>query len=815
MAAKAGQASIEIDADLQKLFASLERAKQATVSAAAEGSKHFAKFTAGIAAATAGMVAYVNRSQVATAAMQGFGKAVAAVSVGMSTVVKTLGQAALMVAGGSPLGVALTGALLGHPILGAAAGLAVTQRGQRAARGIGSALSAAGAFAARAPLLAAAGAATGLGVAIAGISLAAKAGSAGIDALKDAFKETRKETKDLSKEINELKESADKLSKNMPEGNELREAQLRRLGNLTGGLTSPFAQLVKGEVSSEVIREADDALKELTLRFGDHQKAAVALAEALKHPERAMQALRDAGIRFTAEERKTLESTRTFTERLQNAAKVLEIIERQAAKPVTRAGFVEFMEQLGTFLGSTSAQLLTAITDGIKNLISEISRLSGLTFLITKLDEAFRSLGKAMELVNKRLFPETTEQQLENVRARIADINKQLEELKRQTGSMGDSGIMDLLTGGAFSRNLRDVRRRSLEESLAEARGREGHLLAQEAARREQERIAQLELQNSKIQDQLQARREELRLLQAGNRAQLEASRIAAELGVDKNDPRVKELARLNQQIEDRRRAIAQAGQLTVFERENMQLTQQIQLFRFGNQEMEIRNKLLQIELQAAQRRQQLTPDQKKQLEDGMKTLQRIKDISSAIENAFTSAFGSMADALAEFAATGKFEFKQLADTIVQQLVRIALQATVIKPLIDSITGFFNPMIASAISPGSTTSAIKSAGKFAEGGSFTVPGGATGDQPYLIGLSAGERVDVTPSGRKGGPNGTVINTIVNSSKDFNVSTQEREGPGGVRIIDQVINEVGRRIGRGDLDNTFGARFGMTPRMVQR
>jgi truncated hemoglobin YjbI len=40
-------------------------------------------------------------------------------------------------------------------------------------------------------------------------------------------------------------------------------------------------------------------------------------------------------------------------------------------------------------------------------------------------------------------------------------------------------------------------------------------------------------------------------------------------------------------------------------------------------------------------------------------------------------------------------------------------------------------------------------GQFADGGNFTVPGNGGGDQPFLIGLTPGEQVDVTPAGGGG------------------------------------------------------------------
>lgn len=47
-------------------------------------------------------------------------------------------------------------------------------------------------------------------------------------------------------------------------------------------------------------------------------------------------------------------------------------------------------------------------------------------------------------------------------------------------------------------------------------------------------------------------------------------------------------------------------------------------------------------------------------------------------------------------------------------------------------------------------------GGFAQGGSFTVPGNGAGDRPYLVSLTPGERVDVTPVGKRSSGDGAII-----------------------------------------------------------
>lgn len=69
-------------------------------------------------------------------------------------------------------------------------------------------------------------------------------------------------------------------------------------------------------------------------------------------------------------------------------------------------------------------------------------------------------------------------------------------------------------------------------------------------------------------------------------------------------------------------------------------------------------------------------------------------------------------------------------------------------------------------------------GGYAEGGSFVVPGTGAGDRPYMVGLTPGERVTVTPKGDGGGVNVNINIANIRALSD----------------IDYLVQEVQRRIG---------------------
>ena len=53
---------------------------------------------------------------------------------------------------------------------------------------------------------------------------------------------------------------------------------------------------------------------------------------------------------------------------------------------------------------------------------------------------------------------------------------------------------------------------------------------------------------------------------------------------------------------------------------------------------------------------------------------------------------------------------------------------------------------------------------FAHGGEFIVPGSGLGDQPFLLGLTPGEHVSVTPRGQQPGGGDTYITVNISDVK---------------------------------------------------
>lgn len=164
------------------------------------------------------------------------------------------------------------------------------------------------------------------------------------------------------------------------------------------------------------------------------------------------------------------------------------------------------------------------------------------------------------------------------------------------------------------------------------------------------------------------------------------------------------------------------------------------------------------------------------------------------VEDAFSSAFGSMTDALAEFATTGKLNFRELANSIVADINRIAAKALASKifggfastPEAGGKTDTFD--FGSAItalfgggsgtpagSGGSFDSAALADGisNFAHGGQFKV-GGSGGTDSQFVGFKASpdETVTVTTPGQQVGGVKVVINVNTPDANSFRQSSSQ-------------------------------------------
>lgn len=191
-----------------------------------------------------------------------------------------------------------------------------------------------------------------------------------------------------------------------------------------------------------------------------------------------------------------------------------------------------------------------------------------------------------------------------------------------------------------------------------------------------------------------------------------------------------------------------------------------------------------------------------------------VADIFQIAKDAVGRAFRSMEDALVRFVTTGKANFRDLADSIISDLARIAIQRGITQPLADFIGPLFSSFAASLFHRGGIVGEHASTRAAPAAAFLGAPrlhsGGILAPDEVPAILRRGEAV-FTP-GQLAALGRVTVNVINNTPAQ--VRTQEREDR-GERVIDVIIEQVtglmGRDIARGaGLAPLLERRYGLSP-----
>lgn len=85
---------------------------------------------------------------------------------------------------------------------------------------------------------------------------------------------------------------------------------------------------------------------------------------------------------------------------------------------------------------------------------------------------------------------------------------------------------------------------------------------------------------------------------------------------------------------------------------------------------------------------------------------EEAKDWTKSMSDAVTQVFGGMEDALANFVTTGKLSFTDFANSVISDLARIAIRASITGPLSSMLGGFFGAPTATASANGNVFTGI-------------------------------------------------------------------------------------------------------------
>lgn len=199
-----------------------------------------------------------------------------------------------------------------------------------------------------------------------------------------------------------------------------------------------------------------------------------------------------------------------------------------------------------------------------------------------------------------------------------------------------------------------------------------------------------------------------------------------------------------------------------------------------------------------------------------------VTDMAKATENIVKNSFTAMEDTLTEFVMTGKASFSDFVNSIVEGMVRMAIQYAVIKPIMSGIMGYFGVPMAhtGGVIGTDTLSCRQISPDVFEGAPRYHTGGLVGDEIPII-AKRGETVFT-----KGQMN--ALGTELNSKTPVNVNVNVHNNASGTKasasankdaqgnvsidvIVEQIESSIGKNISKGEgLSPILEQRYALNP-----
>ena len=199
-----------------------------------------------------------------------------------------------------------------------------------------------------------------------------------------------------------------------------------------------------------------------------------------------------------------------------------------------------------------------------------------------------------------------------------------------------------------------------------------------------------------------------------------------------------------------------------------------------------------------------------------------VTDMAKATENIVKNSFTAMEDTLTEFVMTGKASFSDFVNSIVEGMVRMAIQYAVIKPIMSGIMGYFGVPMAhtGGVIGTDTLSSRQISPDVFEGAPRYHTGGLVGDEIPII-AKRGETVFT-----KGQMD--ALGTELNSKNSVNVNVNVHNNASGTKasasankdaqgnvsidvIVEQIESTIGKNISKGEgLSPILEQRYALNP-----
>ena len=203
-------------------------------------------------------------------------------------------------------------------------------------------------------------------------------------------------------------------------------------------------------------------------------------------------------------------------------------------------------------------------------------------------------------------------------------------------------------------------------------------------------------------------------------------------------------------------------------------------------------------------------------------TYKDTSDMAKATENIVKNSFGAMEDTLTEFVMTGKMKFGDLVNSIVEGMVRMAIQYAVIQPLMGGMMGYFGIPMAhtGGVIGQDTLSSREISPSIFENATRYHTGGLVGNEIPII-AQRGETVFTKGQMQALGTelnsktpvlvnvnvhnNASGVQATANSSKDANGNLSIDV------IVEQIEGTIGKNISKGEgLSPILEQRYALNP-----
>lgn len=205
--------------------------------------------------------------------------------------------------------------------------------------------------------------------------------------------------------------------------------------------------------------------------------------------------------------------------------------------------------------------------------------------------------------------------------------------------------------------------------------------------------------------------------------------------------------------------------------------------------------------------------------------LNSVGTLATGIAGVITDAFKHLEDTFVEFVKTGKFNFAQFTQSVLDDLERIIIRSTIIAPLAKGLLSFISPTPAAGVTADnfdfSTTAATGAAFSngvraFASGGLVSSPTMFSYNGGNSLGLmgEAGTEAIMPLKRHSNGDLGVQATTAPVSVNIYNqgnndVSTQEKTNADGSKYIEVFIKQkMSENFANGAMDKVLRASYGL-------